>query len=267
VANTVIKREAISKSVRFEVFKRDCFKCQYCGAVAPEVVLVIDHILAVANGGDNHLTNLITSCVPCNAGKRDVSLDERAAVAKARRQMEELQERREQLEMMMMWRQGLRALDDETVNKICAYWNELTPGWTVSDHGKLQVKKWLRAFSIEELTKSMETSAVQYLKRNKAGKCTRESWDLAFNRIPGICQIDRLSKENPELKQLYYIRGIVRNRMPYYYDNAKALQLLRAGASAGIPLPVLREIAQTASNWDDFEDSICAAINEIDSRY
>ena len=29
------KRQAISKTVRFEVFKRDKFKCQYCGASAP----------------------------------------------------------------------------------------------------------------------------------------------------------------------------------------------------------------------------------------
>src|SRR6266496_4772459 len=172
------KREAISKGIRFEVFKRDSFKCQYCGAVAPEVLLAIDHIRPVAKGGDNHLTNLITSCVACNAGKRDIPLDERTAVAKARAQMEELQERREQLEMMMMWRQGLRALNAETVDRVCAFWDELTPGWTVNEHGKLSMKKWLRSFSIEELTKSMETAAVQYLKRDKAGKCTKDSIEL-----------------------------------------------------------------------------------------
>ena len=30
------KRKTISKKTRFEVFKRDSFKCQYCGASAPE---------------------------------------------------------------------------------------------------------------------------------------------------------------------------------------------------------------------------------------
>lgn len=38
------KRIAISKRVRFDVFKRDSFKCQYCGKSAPDVILEVDHI-------------------------------------------------------------------------------------------------------------------------------------------------------------------------------------------------------------------------------
>jgi len=30
------KRKSLSKKVRFEVFKRDSFQCQYCGASAPD---------------------------------------------------------------------------------------------------------------------------------------------------------------------------------------------------------------------------------------
>ena len=64
-------RKALSKSTRFEVFKRDHFTCQYCGAQPPNVVLVIDHIHPVALGGGNELDNLTTACEPCNAGKSD----------------------------------------------------------------------------------------------------------------------------------------------------------------------------------------------------
>ncbi len=53
------KRKAISKKVRFEVFKRDSFTCQYCGAKAPDVVLNCDHIEPVSKGGTNKLLNLI----------------------------------------------------------------------------------------------------------------------------------------------------------------------------------------------------------------
>lgn len=42
------KRKALSNRTRFEVFKRDKFTCQYCGAKAPDVVLQCDHIVAVA---------------------------------------------------------------------------------------------------------------------------------------------------------------------------------------------------------------------------
>lgn len=62
-------RKAISKKTRFDVFKRDDFKCQYCGAHPPGVLLQIDHIRAVADGGGNDIDNLVTACEPCNAGK------------------------------------------------------------------------------------------------------------------------------------------------------------------------------------------------------
>ena len=63
------KRKAISKKVRFDVFKRDAFTCQYCGAHPPEVILHVDHIHPVFEGGTNEESNLITSCAPCNLGK------------------------------------------------------------------------------------------------------------------------------------------------------------------------------------------------------
>lgn len=62
-------RIAISKKTRFEVFKRDGFCCQYCGAVPPAVLLEVDHIDPVCNGGTNDIDNLVTACFNCNRGK------------------------------------------------------------------------------------------------------------------------------------------------------------------------------------------------------
>ncbi|NKI68929.1 hypothetical protein GN109_05810 [Collimonas pratensis] len=63
------KRKAISKKTRFEIFKRDGFICQYCGAHPPAVILEPDHINPVANGGGNDMDNLVTACFDCNRGK------------------------------------------------------------------------------------------------------------------------------------------------------------------------------------------------------
>lgn len=60
---------AISKSLRFDVFRRDKFTCQYCGRTPPDVVLEIDHITPVSQGGDDEPSNLVTSCYDCNRGK------------------------------------------------------------------------------------------------------------------------------------------------------------------------------------------------------
>lgn len=63
------KRKVISKKTRFEVFKRDGFVCQYCGAHPPAVILEPDHINPVCNGGGNDMDNLVTYCFDCNRGK------------------------------------------------------------------------------------------------------------------------------------------------------------------------------------------------------
>lgn len=89
------KRTGLTKKIRFEIFKRDKFTCQYCGAKAPEVVLNVDHIDPVANGGSNDIINLITSCFDCNSGKRDKLLQDSSVLEKQRAQLELLQERRE----------------------------------------------------------------------------------------------------------------------------------------------------------------------------
>lgn len=65
----MVDRKPISKKLRFEVFKRDFFKCQYCGSVPPSVVLEVDHLTPVFEGGKNNIDNLITACFDCNRGK------------------------------------------------------------------------------------------------------------------------------------------------------------------------------------------------------
>ena len=62
------ERKPLSRKMRFDVFKRASFTCQYCGSNPPAVVLEIDHILPVSKGG-NLVDNLITACFDCNRGK------------------------------------------------------------------------------------------------------------------------------------------------------------------------------------------------------
>lgn len=65
---------AISKKLRFEVFKRDGFACGYCGKTPPEVTLEIDHINPKSKGGKDDINGLLTACFDCNRGKRDIVL-------------------------------------------------------------------------------------------------------------------------------------------------------------------------------------------------
>lgn len=63
------ERIPLTRKQRFEILRRDNFTCQYCGRKPPEVTLEVDHKVSVYNGGSNHPSNLITSCLDCNRGK------------------------------------------------------------------------------------------------------------------------------------------------------------------------------------------------------
>jgi len=65
-------RKEVTDSLRFDVFKRDSFRCRICGAGADcGVKLHVDHIKPVSKGGTSDSDNLQTLCQTCNAGKRD----------------------------------------------------------------------------------------------------------------------------------------------------------------------------------------------------
>jgi hypothetical protein len=66
---------AVSKRLRYEVFRRDDYTCRYCGRSAPEVVLAVDHVVPTALGGADSAENLVTACRDCNAGKSSSSPD------------------------------------------------------------------------------------------------------------------------------------------------------------------------------------------------
>ncbi len=103
------KRKSLSKKVRFEVFKRDSFKCQYCGSSAPDVVLQVDHIKAVSKGGDNDLMNLVTACFDCNSGKSNRSLDDNSVLAKQRAQLDELRDLARRIRNWTMFRDSIQS--------------------------------------------------------------------------------------------------------------------------------------------------------------
>lgn len=54
-------------ALRLEVFERDGYVCQYCGATDKE--LHCDHIMPRSRGGGNELSNLTTACGDCNREK------------------------------------------------------------------------------------------------------------------------------------------------------------------------------------------------------
>ena len=60
------------RKARLQVLERDRWTCNYCGKNLQGADATVDHIVALANGGDaTSLLNLTASCRTCNSRKRD----------------------------------------------------------------------------------------------------------------------------------------------------------------------------------------------------
>jgi 5-methylcytosine-specific restriction endonuclease McrA len=238
-------RKPIPKKLRFEVFKRDNFTCQYCGKMAPDVVLEVDHIIPIADGGRNDILNLVTSCFDCNRGKGKVRLNDNQTLKKQQEQIKQLAERREQIEMLMDWRRELEMFDDEQVEEFCRYFEErFNRG--VTDCGKEKLLNWIREFGLLEVLDSFDISIKQYL--NKCGL------EYCFDYIPRICNVRRQQQNNPNIAKINYICAIARNNFNYS-DKTRIKSMC-----AGLNEEKLEEVEYTVKrcrNWTDF----CARMN------
>ena len=195
--------------MRFEVLKRDSFKCQYCGKSSPNVVLEIDHLEPVAKGGDNDVTNLITSCKECNSGKSDRRIDDNSVIAKQKHQLDLLQERREQIELMLKWRKGLDAIEDDTTLMVTEYVEEKISGYSINENGKSSLVKNIKKYGLADVLIAIDISAGKYLRYDQSDSLIKESVEDFYNKIGGILVNMRRS---PIGQKLSYIKGICRNK-------------------------------------------------------
>ncbi len=65
----------VSYKLRFQVLKRDHFRCNACGrspANHPGLELQVDHVIAYSSGGETEMDNLQTLCKACNLGKSNL---------------------------------------------------------------------------------------------------------------------------------------------------------------------------------------------------
>lgn len=182
------KRKPITKAVRFEVFKRDKFTCQYCGESAPNVILEIDHIVPVSKGGTNDIMNLVTSCRDCNRGKTNKALSDSSAVMVQKNQLDTIQERREQLEMMVQWRQALEEEVEIETDAIQCYF-ETNTKWRFNDDYRSTIRKLIKRFGFNEVYIASEIAVDKYYKG------TIHSWINTVEKLGGICYNRRKAEE------------------------------------------------------------------------
>lgn len=164
---------SVSVRVRFEVFKRDGFKCSYCGRTAAHgAQLEVDHVLPLAAGGTDDIENLTTSCWDCNHGKAAKLLEEgtgpavdQSAVDRAKQRVER---QRQYAELMA----AERALLEQHRWLVLIGWMRAFDGYEQDGKLYLDTGNWPNETSLEAILRRLPVDRVLHkieLTRRKFG--------------------------------------------------------------------------------------------------
>jgi len=162
---------ATSRKVRFDVFKRDAFVCQYCGQGTPDIILEVDHIHPKSQGGKDDINNLITACFDCNRGKGAKPLDDKPSRKDFEIRIQGAGEASEQLTEYRKYLAKIRKAEDRDVIIISNYWEEVWDGnSSFATKGKSDIRAFLKNHSKEEMLESIDIARSRVDDSNKCFK-------------------------------------------------------------------------------------------------
>jgi hypothetical protein len=170
-------------------------------------------------------------------------------IDKQRSQIEELEERRQQIEMMLQWRDELANVQQPVYDTIVERYRTLT-GFVPNELGMIEVRKWVKKFSLDIILESIDDTISKY-GIWKDGKITVESWSQAFNWVAKFSASKVKYGSGPDLDRLLYIQGIIRNRVNNRWF--KAIDDLKALADLGYSLQQIEDAAKTLVDEEDFD--------------
>ena len=179
---------SITKKIRFEVFKRDGFACQYCGKHPPETTLEVDHIQPKSKKGTDDINNLITSCFDCNRGKTNIELKR---IPNTLTDNKEILEERES--QYLEYHKILAKIDkriNKELNQVSDTYSKYFPKLELSDSfKKSSVKKFIEKLNVFEVIDSMDIACSKFI--GSKGQYLNGIWmkdsDLAIKYFCGIC--------------------------------------------------------------------------------
>lgn len=191
---------AITKKLRFEVFKRDGFICAYCGKSPPEVTLEVDHIYPKAKGGKDDINNYITACFDCNRGKKDIPLNR--IPNKLIDNLEVLKEKEDQIKEYRKFIQKIERRTRKDIEDVAHVYRENYPGHDLSDKFKnVSVKKFLQLLPKDEVIDSL-WKAVSLID-NDSERAVKYFCGICWRKIKGETNEAKIINEWKSLSKKY----------------------------------------------------------------
>lgn len=151
------ERKSMSKRLRFEIFKRDGYRCRYCGSTPAVSILRVDHVVPVVGGGSDDPENLVTSCEPCNAGKGPVPLDDRRLPDTM--SAEDARERADQLREYTAAQRDVLTARNELVDVVAESWRRHFGGDDLPSGLTARLRGPLSEFSLEQIDEAVQIVA------------------------------------------------------------------------------------------------------------
>lgn len=185
---------ALSKSKRFEIFKRDGFTCQYCGMRPPDVVLEVDHIDPRSKGGSDDELNLITACFDCNRGKAAKKLTDIHPRPDADLKYLETQQEIAEAKAYLKAKEELDEVREKICSRLLAVWKEcLIDTYVPTDK---QFGCWLAWHSPEDIEFAIRRASGKYMSGALDRGHRQHTCDSCIRYVSGILKSVTQEREN-----------------------------------------------------------------------
>lgn len=171
-------RKGLSKRTRFEVFKRDGFRCLYCGATPADRPLHVDHVKPVSDGGGNEPHNLVTACVDCNGGKSDVPLDQRRLAPTM--SSEDAKDHADQIKAYLSAQRDVADARDDLLAIAETRWAD-SVGWELLKRERTTLRTFIKRLGVEPVLDAIDIAA------SRVPASTAYQSNKTFAYFCGIC--------------------------------------------------------------------------------
>jgi len=168
---------AVSKKIRFEVFKRDGFICRDCGKNPPDVKLEVDHIIPVSKGGSDDIDNLISSCFDCNRGKSNIELN--LIPLSINENREAIIEREKEYLKHRKALDAIKKRQNKDIKRVEAIFRENFGNLNFTEKFKFSITKFINELNIFEVEDAMKIACFKF----KGSK----NYEDAISYFCGIC--------------------------------------------------------------------------------
>ena len=211
------------------------------------MVLEIDHIHPVSKDGENDILNLITSCFDCNRGKGDRLISDDSVIKKQHEQLKVLQERKEQLEMMLEWRKGLDDIKQDYIDAFEDVFFRKT-GHHLAPPQMDVVKKWLKTFSLNQLLDGLDIAVDSYYDESE-----RRFYDAckAFDKVAGICHNKSTDKGGKTKYYINYTLKAIKGNGWFCKDDI-VRDFVRKNVRDDEDFETVKKCLRNARNWSNF---------------